>query len=42
VTATVHPSSILRVRTDQERRAAFEGFARDLRGVARALQARAG
>jgi DNA polymerase len=42
VTATVHPSSILRSRTDQERRSAFEGLARDLRGVARALQTTAG
>jgi uracil-DNA glycosylase family protein len=42
VTATVHPSSILRSRDDQERHAAFDGFARDLRGVARALHRRAG
>jgi DNA polymerase len=42
VTATVHPSSILRARDDKERQAAFEGFARDLRGVARALHRRAG
>jgi uracil-DNA glycosylase len=34
VTATVHPSSILRSRTDEERRSAFEAFVRDLRGVA--------
>jgi DNA polymerase len=41
VTATVHPSSILHSRTDDERRAAFEGFVGDLRTVARALRARA-
>jgi uracil-DNA glycosylase family protein len=41
VTATVHPSSILRSRGDAERRAAFEGFVRDLRTVDRALKARA-
>jgi DNA polymerase len=40
VTATVHPSSILRSRTDGERRAALDAFVRDLRGVARALRAR--
>jgi uracil-DNA glycosylase len=34
VTATVHPSSILRSRTDEERRSGFEAFVRDLRGVA--------
>lgn len=36
VTATVHPSSILRSRTDEERRSAFEAFVEDLRRVARA------
>jgi uracil-DNA glycosylase len=36
VTATVHPSSILRSRTDEERRAAFDAFVTDLRRVARA------
>lgn len=41
VTATVHPSSILRTRTEEERRAALEGLIRDLRAVARALKARA-
>jgi uracil-DNA glycosylase len=41
VTATVHPSSILRSRTDAERRAAFEGFVADLRQVTSALRARA-
>jgi DNA polymerase len=41
VTATVHPSSILRSRGDAERRAAFEGFVADLRTVERALNARA-
>jgi uracil-DNA glycosylase family protein len=35
VTATVHPSSILRSRTDEERRSAFDSFVRDLRRVAR-------
>ena len=34
VSATVHPSSILRSRTDEERRSAFEAFVRDLRDVA--------
>jgi uracil-DNA glycosylase len=42
VTATVHPSSILRSRTDQERRTAFEAFTKDLRAVRRALRRRAG
>jgi uracil-DNA glycosylase len=41
VTATVHPSSILRSRTDEEREAAFEGFVADLRKVATALGGRA-
>jgi hypothetical protein len=36
VTATVHPSSIIRSRTDEERRSAFEAFVHDLRRVARA------
>ena len=36
VTATVHPSSILRSRTDEERRTAYEAFVTDLRRVARA------
>ena len=36
VTATVHPSSILRSRTDEERRSAFDAFVTDLRRVARA------
>lgn len=35
VTATVHPSSILRSRTDEERRSAFDAFVKDLRRVAR-------
>jgi len=39
VTATVHPSSILRSRTDQERRQAFDGFVKDLRVIARSLYA---
>jgi uracil-DNA glycosylase family protein len=34
VTVTVHPSSILRAPSDEEREAAFEGFAADLRAVA--------
>lgn len=37
VTATVHPSSILRSRTQDERHAAFAGFVADLRKVASAL-----
>ncbi len=37
VTLTVHPSSILRASSDQEREAAFEEFAADLRAVARWL-----
>lgn len=41
VTATVHPSSILRSRGDAERRVAFEGFVGDLRTVTHALKARA-
>lgn len=36
VTATVHPSSILRSRTGEERRAAYDAFVTDLRRVARA------
>jgi DNA polymerase len=39
VTATVHPSSILRTRTDEERREVFDGLVRDLRVVRRALAA---
>ena len=39
VTATVHPSSILRTRTDEERREAFDGLVHDLRVVRRALAA---
>jgi uracil-DNA glycosylase len=42
VTATIHPSAILRTETEEERQEAFDGFVRDLRGVARALKARAG
>jgi uracil-DNA glycosylase family protein len=37
VTATVHPSSILRSGTDRERAEAFEGFVDDLRIVRRRL-----
>ena len=38
VTATVHPSSILRARSDEERRSQREGFVADLRRVARVLR----
>jgi DNA polymerase len=41
VTATVHPSSILRSRTDEERRVALDGFVADLRHVATVLRSRA-
>jgi DNA polymerase len=41
VTATIHPSSILRAETDEDRRVAFEGFVRDLHQVATALRRRA-
>ena len=37
VTATVHPSSILRSRTEAERREAFDGLVTDLRAVRRGL-----
>jgi uracil-DNA glycosylase family protein len=37
VTATVHPSSILRARDEQERSAAFDGFVHDLGFAAAAL-----
>jgi DNA polymerase len=40
VTATIHPSSILRAETDEDRRVAFDGFVRDLRGVTTALRHR--
>jgi uracil-DNA glycosylase len=39
VTATVHPSSILRSRTEAERREAFDGLVADLRVVRRGLSA---
>ena len=39
VTATVHPSSILRAPDDASRREAMEAFVRDLRVVAGALAA---
>jgi uracil-DNA glycosylase len=39
VTATVHPSSILRSRTEEERREAFDGLVADLRVVRRGLSA---
>jgi hypothetical protein len=35
--ATVHPSSILRARTDDERHRAFEEFVADLARIAAAL-----
>jgi uracil-DNA glycosylase len=38
VTATIHPSSILRQRTDEDRHAEMEGFVNDLRLVATALK----
>jgi uracil-DNA glycosylase len=41
VTATIHPSSILRADTEDDRRVAFEGFVRDLAMVESALKARA-
>jgi uracil-DNA glycosylase len=37
VTATIHPSSILRAETEEDRRTAFDGFVRDLRKVSGAL-----
>jgi uracil-DNA glycosylase family protein len=37
VTATVHPSSILRSRTDEERALAFDGLVADLRVVTKEL-----
>jgi hypothetical protein len=37
VTATVHPSSILRARDDGDRRKALEGFVRDLAFAASAV-----
>jgi uracil-DNA glycosylase len=40
VTATVHPSAILRTRDEQERRAERLGFTEDLAGLARALDER--
>jgi uracil-DNA glycosylase family protein len=39
VTATVHPSSILRSRTEEERRSAFDSFVKDLRMVERTMRA---
>jgi DNA polymerase len=41
VTATVHPSSILRAGDDESRRVAMEGFVEDLRVVAREVMRRA-
>lgn len=40
VTATVHPSSILRARTHEEREQALEGLVADLTKVAQVLRAR--
>ena len=37
-TGTVHPSSILRIDDDDERRAARDEFTEDLRAVARRLR----
>jgi DNA polymerase len=37
VTATIHPSSILRQRTDEDRHRELEGFVEDLRLVSRAI-----
>jgi DNA polymerase len=37
VMATVHPSSVLRARTDEERHLAMEGFVADLRTLAKRL-----
>jgi DNA polymerase len=41
VTATVHPSSILRARSDDERAQQLQSFVEDLRKVAEVLQASA-
>ena len=41
VTATIHPSSILRAETEEDRRVAFEGFVQDLAMVSTALETRA-
>jgi uracil-DNA glycosylase len=38
VTATVHPSSILRAPDDEQRHAAFAAFVEDLKGVQKALR----
>ena len=40
VTATIHPSSILRADTDEDRRVAFDGLVHDLAMVRGALRAR--
>lgn len=40
VTATIHPSSILRQRTDEDRHAEMVAFVNDLRAVAKVLQGR--
>jgi uracil-DNA glycosylase len=40
VSATIHPSAILRARDDSERTAERQAFAEDLRGVAQALAKR--
>jgi DNA polymerase len=39
VTATVHPSSLLRIEDDAERKAAIKEFVTELRQVAKVLQA---
>jgi DNA polymerase len=41
VMATVHPSSVLRARSDEDRHEQMQGFVADLRRVARVLDARA-
>jgi uracil-DNA glycosylase len=42
VTATIHPSSILRADTEEDRRVAFAGFVQDLTMVSKTLETRAG
>jgi uracil-DNA glycosylase len=42
VTATVHPSAILRAPTPEQRRAAYEAFVADLKAVRRKLESAAG
>ena len=42
ITATVHPSAILRAPDPEERRAAYDSFVKDLRAVRQKLQSAAG